>query len=244
MFVTTKIVFSSTYEVLEHEGYEYEGPVARCCDASKQQTTAATQQQQLMQQMTSQMSDVFGKDSTVFNNLMSSAQSIVAQGPGQQGFSQAELSAMNSQAISNNANQYKNVSGAVKSGQAAMGGGNSVSNAGATINANQSVAEASAANTANTLNQITQANYQTGRANYQNAVGVEAGLTNSFNNVSALENSAQAGTAANYSDQTAIGQQSQWLTKDISSLAMSGASAMTGGAAGIGTSLLSNAAGL
>jgi hypothetical protein len=236
MFVTTKIVFSSTYEVLEHEGYEYEGPVARCCDASKQQTGAAATQQSLMNQMTGQMTQVFGNDNQVFNNLMASVQQTVAAGPGQQGFSQAELNAMNSQAITNNANQYKNVSGAVKSGEAAQGGGNSVSNAGATIGLNTGIAEQAAANTANSLNQITQANYATGRQNYQNAVATEQGLTNSFNNLSSLENSAQAGTEANYKNQAAIGSQNQWLTKDISSLAMSGVSAMaSGGVDSLGT---------
>ena len=127
---------------------------------------------------------------------MSSYQGVVAAGPSQQGFSQSELNAMNSSAITNNANQFKNVAGAVKSGQAAQGGGNQVSEAGATTNANLGVAEASAANTANSLNQITQANYAAGRQNYQYAAGQEQGLTGAFNNASGMENSAQGGVAA------------------------------------------------
>ena len=198
------------------------------CDASKQQQIAANQQQTLSNQMTAQMTQVFGNDSQVFNNLMSSYQGVVAAGPSQQGFSQSKLNAMDSSAITNNANQFKNVAGAVKSGQAAQGGGNQVSEAGATVAQNTGVAEASAANTANSLNQITQANYAAGRQNYQYAAGQEQGLTGAFNNASGMENSAQGGVAANYQDQTAIGTQNQWLSKDVNSLAIQGVQAVGG----------------
>jgi hypothetical protein len=200
------------------------------CGPSSGQKAAATQQSNFTNLMQSQASTVFGADNQLFNSLFSAYNNIVNQGPNQQGFSQAELNSMNSQAITNNANQYRNVAGAVKAGQAGYGGGNNVSTAGSTIGANQSVAEAAAANTANQLAGITQANYATGRQNFFQAAGSEGNLANqAYGNVGNVAGATQGALNANSQAQTQLNNENNWWVQPVMGLANAGLSMATGG---------------
>jgi hypothetical protein len=189
------------------------------CDASSQQKSAAGTLNTLTKNIMGQVSQVFGNDQTVFANLMNANQSIVAGGPGQQGFSQAELNSMTSQAITNNANQYRNVAGAAKAGQAAFGGGNTALESGATTAANLGIAEAAAANTSNQLAGITQADYAQGNQNFWRAQQGEQGAAGTFNNMANLNQSATNAANSNLNAQTQIGNASNWWQKPVMGLA-------------------------
>jgi hypothetical protein len=127
-----------------------------------------------------QASQVFGKSSSVFNDLVNSYAPIVAAGPSQEGFSAPELAAKRSAAITDVGQSYKNSSQAVKEANAAVGGGNLAVTGGADIGRNLSVANASAAQTAGELNDINQQNFATGRQNYFAAAQGLAGAPNVF----------------------------------------------------------------
>lgn len=240
----------ATGEVLECAGFEYLGPVARCCDAGKGEKDAAGQLKDFAGQLKDQASQVFGNDSQIFNTMLKSYSGIVAGGPSQEGFSQAELNAKNAQAITNNANQYRNVSGAVKSGQAGYGGGNTVSNAGVTTAANLGVAEAAAANTANQLSDITQQDYATGRDNFFKAAQGEESLPGVFNNLPGVDNAALGAQDANLKEQKSLDQAGNWWQKPVMGLVGAGLNIASGGISGIagnaldaGQDIASNAAG-
>lgn len=235
MFVTTKISWSMiTNEILEHEGYEYEGAIELACGPSSGQKAAATASTNLANQMTSQAGTIFGADNSIFNNMLQSYQSIVSAGPSQQGFSQAELNSLNSQAITNNANQFRNVAGATKAGEAGFGGGNTVSTSGAATGANLGVAQAAAANTANQLNQITQADYAQGNENYFKAAAGEQGLSNTFNSATSAGQAAVGANAQASQEQNQLAAQQSWWEAPVMSLASAGLGLATGGLSSLG----------
>src|SRR5579872_2605206 len=102
MTVTTKFVVSMvTGEVLEHEYYEYSGPVALACGATEGMKNIETGLSSFFNNAIGQAGQVFGASSSVFKNLMSTFAPIVAAGPSQRGFSLPEEQTLNSAAITN-----------------------------------------------------------------------------------------------------------------------------------------------
>lgn len=232
MFITTKITWSMvTGDVLVHEGFEYTGPLALACGPSKGEKQIAGQMKSFSQTMTDQAKTVFGNDSQVFNNLLNKYQGIVASGPGQQGFTQAELNALNSNAISNSASQFKNVKGAVGNMQAAYGGGNTVTNSGVTTAQDLNIANAQAAQTASDLNKITAANYETGRENFWNAAKSEQQLPSVFDNAANFDQVAMEGQKRALDEQKSLDAASGWWKKPVMGLVSAG---LTLGTAGLG----------
>lgn len=199
------------------------------CDASSKEKAIAGKMNSFSDQMVSQAGQIFGADNSVFNGLMKAYSAIVNGGVGQQGFTQAELNARNSAAITNNANQFRNVAGAVKTGQSGYGGGNTVSGAGVTTGQNLQVAEAAAANTANQLNQIQTENYDVGRDNFFKAAGAEQSLPQVFNNVPGADAAASNGLQASLKEQQSLDTQSGWWKAPVMGLINGGLSVATGG---------------
>src|SRR5690242_15199946 len=125
MNVTTKFVISMvTGEVLEHEFYEYNGPVAFACGATDGMQNVAGELNSFFKGAIGQAQDVFGASSGVFKSLMNAFAPIVAAGPGQRGFSLAESQALKSSAITNTGIAAKNAKQAAGEELAAVGGGN------------------------------------------------------------------------------------------------------------------------
>lgn len=236
MKITIKKVISMlTGEVLEHEFFEYEGPVELACGATSQQRQVEGQQQTLMSQMQNQAKDIFGDSSQVFQDLNSTFAPIVAAGPNQEGFSAPEKSALDSAAITNTGQAYRNASQAVKEGDAAIGGGNTALPGGAEIGAETAVANQGAQQTASALNQIEQADYATGRQNYFEAASGLAGAPNVFSPAtsagSAAVNSGEA--AANTANQIAQ-ENNSWLSAVTGALGGIAGDVVTGGMTNLG----------
>jgi len=132
----------------------------------------------------SQAKTEFGDASSVFNDLKSSFEPIVKNGPSQQGWSAAEASAINSASITNTGTQYRNAATTVREAQAAGGGGTVALPSGVNIASQLALSEAGAAQTSSELNQNLIQNYETGRQNYEFAAkGLEAapGVFNTAN---------------------------------------------------------------
>jgi hypothetical protein len=201
------------------------------CGASGAQKTDAANLSTSSAQIQQEAQQVFGNTSSVFNDLTSAYAPIVAAGPNQQGFSAGELAAQNSAAITNVGTQYNNAKAAVGNAQAAVTGtgGGSALPSGANIGLNTSIATGAAATEAGELNSIQQADYATGRANFDQAA---AGLTAApgvFNAATSANNaSTEAGTgAANAENQVSQANQS-WMQAvsgalgDVTSVATAG----------------------
>jgi hypothetical protein len=157
------------------------------CGASSSQNEIAQQQQQNFQTLQNQAGQVFGQSSQIFNQLNSAFSPILAAGPGQPGYTPAELSNLQSQAVTQGGIATRNAEQAAGERSAAQGGGTAVLPSGATLDMNANIAEAGAANTANSLAQINLNNAALGRQNWMQAAGVLAGApsvygeANSFN---------------------------------------------------------------
>ena len=232
MFIVTKFTVSMvTGDVLERVGYEYFGPLEKACGASGAQKTDAANLSTSSAQIQQEAQQVFGNTSGVFSDLVNAYAPIVAAGPNQQGFSAGSLAAQNSAAITNVGTQYNNAKAAVGNAQAAVTGtgGGSALPSGANIGLNTSIATGAAATEAGELNSIQQADYATGRANFDQAAEGLAGAPQVFNASTQAENAGtNAGTAASNAENQVTSQNQSWMQAvsgalgDVTSVATAG----------------------
>jgi hypothetical protein len=159
-----------------------------------------------------QASSIFGDSSSAFNDLMKTFGPTIAAGPSQYGFSNQEDQNLRSQAITNVGGAYKNEKQAVGEQEAAAGGGASMLPGGASIGTNLSLAENAGNQTANELSEITQAGYQQGNKNYNEAVAGEEAAPAVFGAATSATGAAtSAGNlASNQTNQAAASAQSPW----------------------------------
>lgn len=194
MKIYTKITMrwdGHRYITVSSEDGWYEGPVALCCGATAAQNQALGQQTAFAQTMQQQASSVFGNSSQVFKDLVNTFSPTVAAGPSQEGFSAAEKSSLQSAAITNTGQAYRNAAQAVGQAQAAQGGGNTPDvTGGAKVGTDLGLATSAAAQTSGELNQINQADYQTGRENYDFAAKELSGSTGAFNPATGMSGAA------------------------------------------------------
>ena len=217
------------YVLDKSESFDYNGNIELMCGASSQQKSIANSQQSFMTQAQQQAGTVFGSASQVFNSLQSTFAPIVAAGPSQQGFSPQELSNLNSEAITQTGQEYKNAKEAVGNAQAAVGGGNVALPSGATSEENTQLAANAANQTASELGQITQANYAQGNANYNAAVAGEEALPGVYNaSTSATGAATSAGTAAANTANQVAQENNSWVSA-LGGVLGSVAGAATGG---------------
>jgi hypothetical protein len=200
------------------------------CGATPQQVADEKAQQTLMTTLADQAKQEFGSASSVFQDLNNTFAPIVAAGPNQAGFSAPEKAALDSGAITNTGQAYRNASTAVKEANAAVGGGNIALPSGSEVSRNIEIANEGAAHTAGALNQIDQTNYEVGRQNYDKAVvGLEQapsvfGTPNQGGGVATESGSAAANTA----NQIAAADNS-WESAVIGGLAGVAGTVATGG---------------
>jgi hypothetical protein len=229
MRIHTKLSYhwdGSNYILDNDEFFEYNGLLERMCGSTGAQQQVQSSQINFMNQLQSQAGSVFGDASNVFQSLMSTFSPIVAAGPNQQGFSPALLSSLNSQAITQTGQAYKNAAAAVGNAESAINGGNTNLPGGSQIATEDYLASAGANQTANELMGITQANYAAGRQNYENAVSGLEGATNVFNPATSAANAAtSAGTAASNTANQIAQEQNSWVG------AVTGLAGSLGGAA-------------
>lgn len=218
------------YITVSEQFTEYSGPVVLCCGASAGQQAVANSQTLAYQTLQQQAQQVFGNSSTVFNDLVSSLSPVVAAGPDQQGFSQAEQSALNSAAITNTGQAYRNAKQAVGEAEAAQGGGNVGDVTGGSKTATDlGIAESAAAQTSSELNQIQQQNYATGRQNYDNAVSGLESAANVYNPATSLANASTTSGEAAANTENQIAQQNNSWVQGVTGILGDVAGVATGG---------------
>src|SRR5271165_5250658 len=213
----------------ETEWYDYLGPVAMLCGATSAQTTLQTQQMSAYTQMQQQASTEFGQANTVFQSLQNSFAPTVAAGPSQMGYSPAELSALNSAAITNTGTAYANAKAATGEALAGQNGGNTALPSGTTAGVDEALASQAANQTSTELNQIQQAGYAQGNANYNAATAGLAASPNVFGTSTGAGNAATgaggaAGTTANQITQA----NNSWVGAVTGALGSIGGAAMGG----------------
>jgi hypothetical protein len=227
---TRKTISMLTGETLEHVFYEYNGPLDKTCGATPDQVADEKAQQSLMHTMADQAKQEFGSASSVFQDLYNTFAPTVKAGPNQNGFSAPEKAALDSGAITNTGQAYRNASTAVKEANAAVGGGNIALPSGSEVSRNIAIANAGAERTAGALNQIDQTNYEVGRQQYDKAVaGLESapsvfGTSNQGGSVGVSAGSAAANTANQIAQED-----NGWVSAVTGALGGVAGAAVTGG---------------
>lgn len=240
--IYTKVVYQwdgNEYVLNSKESYISNEPLALCCGASAAQNAAQQQQAAFATQAMQQATQVFGNSSTVFNDLIKTFAPTIEAGPSQEGFSAAEKANLQSQAITNSGQAYRNAAQAVGEAQSAQGGGNTGdTTSGANIGVDLGVANAAAANTSGELNQINEADYQTGRQNYQNATQGLAGATSVFNPATSAGGlTVNAGNASANTANEIASQNNSWVQAVTGALGGVVGSIATGGMSNLGKGL-------
>lgn len=241
MKIITKAVMrwdeeKQTWVTVLEESFSWSGPVDLCCGATPAQNNILQTQQNFGDQLIQQATSVYGDSSQVFNDLVSTFSPIVKAGPSQQGFSSGEASNLESSAITETGNAYRNASEAVGDSEAAAGGGNTDLSAGTTAGVQAKLATSAANQTSGELNQINEENYQVGRQNYEEAVaGMESapGVFNPATSAAGAATSSEEG-AANTANEIAE-QNNSWIQGVTGALGGIAGATVTGGMKNLGS---------
>jgi hypothetical protein len=172
------------------------------CGPSSQQQSLENSQSSFMTTLMSNYNQNFANQQAVLANLNQTLGPIVAKGPNQTGFSPQELAAENTTAIDTTAGNYKNAATALNNELSSRNDSGNLPESGV----DQVLKERLASSAAGQLSQeelgITEANYATGRSNFQNAESGELALAGEYNPV-------PTGSLANQSNQQAFGEATQ-----------------------------------
>jgi hypothetical protein len=168
------------------------------CGPSSQEKYLMNQEMQFSRVLQDAYSKQFANQQAMLSQINNVIDPILAAGPSQQGFSPEYLATLNTQAINTTGANYANAARAV-GGQMAGRGSDSGLESGVEQQIKGALAGESAGQLSNEELGITKANYETGRQNFENAVGTSL-------NLSAQENPLGYAGAATGANQTAFGE--------------------------------------
>lgn len=203
------------------------------CGPTKQEQQIADQQQAYATTVQNNYKTLFGEQQGVFNKLQDIFTPIAAAGPSQTGMSASELAALNTQAINTTGGNYANAARSLAGTLA--GRSTAAGETGVTQALKAGLASSAAGQLSNEELGITQQNYALGRQNWGVATGGLDALNQSA--TGAGESGTSANTAA-FKQADEIAQQQaqadQAIAGGITSVAMGGLSALSGGLGGGG----------
>ena len=202
--------------------------VVLCKGASSQQQNLAASQTAFYNTMTQDYSTQFANQNAILGTLTQSLNPIIAAGPNQMGFNNAELTNLNSQALQGTGQSYANASQALKENQAASGGGNSYLPSGVQSQQQAGLASAAANQESNQMLGIQQAGYAQGNSMYESAVGQLGGVAGMYN-ANGTASSANSAAGAADSEANAVQAANQQGLNNLTGLA-SGAMGAAGDA--------------
>jgi hypothetical protein len=178
------------------------------CGPSSSEESIANSTQNFGTLLTQNYGQLFATQQATLQQITNSLNPTIAAGPSQRGFSGAEKSALDTTAINNAGAANTAAQQAARTyGAGQGGGGTSGITSGITKQIQGAIASQSAGQEGAALNNIEQADWQQGNANYTRALGAAETAAN-IENPNATANSATA------SNQAAFGQQSQITTEN------------------------------
>lgn len=204
------------------------------CGPSEAEKNLANEQAQFTQTLQSDYAQTFANNQEILSTLNSVLQPIVTAGPGQQGYSAGELSALNSQAINSNAQVAQQTTQAVNAQENAAGGGRTFLPSGVNQQINAGIQTAAESNLANEELGITTSNYATGRQNWQNALAGEQSVASGESPLGYAGATTTSNQAA-FGEADTVQQQSQQLLTSILGAVPGIGSAISGGIGNLDT---------
>jgi hypothetical protein len=178
--------------------------------ASREQKQLAAEQAQFYRTLTANYAQQFAGQNAILQSLRDTFTPILQRGPGQQGFTAPEPTAMRTGAMENVGGAYQNAATAVNERMAALGGGNAYLPSGAAAQVNAALAQQAAEQEAGTQNQITMANYDVGRQNFYGAASALGNTAQMFSPTSYIGGANTAGQNAFQSATTIQQENSAW----------------------------------
>jgi hypothetical protein len=211
----------SRYLLIRDKSINWTESVAYCKGASAQQTNLANSQTAFYNTMTQDYNTQFANQNAILGTLTQSLSPIIAAGPNQMGYNNAELTNLNSQALQGTGQSYANASQALKENQAASGGGNSYLPSGVQSQQQAGLASAAANQESNQMLGIQQAGYQQGNSMYESAIGQLGGVAGMYNANGTASSANSAGGQAD-TEANAVNTSNQQFSNDIMGLATGG----------------------
>jgi hypothetical protein len=186
------------------------------CGPTSTQTKLEGSEQQFMQELMSNYSTNFGEQQQVLNHLNSVLSPILQAGPNQTGFSPSETAALNTQAIDTTGAGAANTERAIANETAGRNDSGNLAEAGNVAALKAGAASAAEGQLSNEELGITEANYATGRSNFNNAVSAEEGVSGQFGSgaASTMGGATSANTTA-FGEATQIAQEQAQEEADI-----------------------------
>lgn len=166
-----------------------------CGGPSAAQNDLQNSQAQFYQTLQQQDQTQFNEDQGILTQMQSVYAPILAAGPNQYGFSNAEDTDLNTEATEGVAANYAGASTALKEEQAAQGGGNSYLPSGVNAQEQESLDSGAAGTLSQEQQQIKQAGYQQGYQQFANATSALEGTASLLNPTGAANAATSAGSA-------------------------------------------------
>ena len=182
------------------------------CGPTSGQAQVQNSQIDFMNTLSSEYKNVFGQSQGILSSLTSAFQPILQAGINQRGFSDAERNSMNAQATEGTAVNYDQAKRALQENQAAQNGDSQLT-PGQDAQQQEELAATAAGTRSAQEQEITQADYATGRQNFMNASGTLGGVAAQLNPngmAGAVTNSSEA--AGNTANQIAQQGNSVWTS--------------------------------
>jgi hypothetical protein len=150
------------------------------CGPTSAQQHLEGSEQQFMSELQNNYATNFGEQQQVLNHLNSVLAPILQAGPNQTGFSPEEKAALNTQAIDSTGASAAMAQRAIANETAGRNDSGNLPEAGNVAALKAGAASAGAGQLASEELGITEADYATGRSNFNNAVGAEEGVSGQF----------------------------------------------------------------
>jgi hypothetical protein len=181
MLICTKAVWDCQGNLLSENTRFYFGPTELAKGPSAEQRAAEQRQAAFSQQLMDQYKTAFGNQNAVFSAIRAVYDPILAAGPNQYGFSNAEDTTLRTQASEGTVANYTQASKAAAERIAARGGGNSFLPSGTEAQITADIAGAAARDESGKQLDITKTGYEQGYQAFQDATKVEEGVAAGYN---------------------------------------------------------------
>ena len=184
------------------------------CGATQAQQNLQTEQSAFYASMTANYNTTFAEQQAVLAGVTNSLAPIIAAGVGQEGFGAQEKTALNTQATEGVATNYANAQKALNEKMATLGGdAPTTSSSGMAAQLDENLAAGAASTKSSLDTTITENNFATGRANFNNAVSQQeqaAGLLDPNGTSNAASGAGK--DAADTANQIAAANNSVWTS--------------------------------
>ena len=181
------------------------------CGASSAQVQLQNSQIAFYNQLTSEYGTIFGESQGILKALTNAFEPILKAGPNQEGFSPAELQALESQATTGVGTNYANAQKALAVAQGAQGGGNAYIPTGAKQQQQAQLAESAAQLQSGEQLGIQQADWAQGLENYRFAANELGGVAAQLNPSGFANSATSAGSSAATTANEVTQANSSWM---------------------------------